>query len=131
MNSSPHNCILCFIIAASLALLAACDRNPGKAKAGQLPDALPPDQAAMQIESTFSANPDEWVKTTVQSAIKALRDKKYDAAYAALQMLKVSGKIGEAEDMAVRNAIIGVSMAAARAAERGDAQAAEMMKNIR
>lgn len=71
------------------------------------------------------------MKTTVQSAIKALRDKKYDAAYAALQMLKVSGKIGEAEDMAVRNAIIGVSMAAARAAERGDAQAAEMMKNIR
>ncbi len=111
--------------------LLGCHREPGAATSGQLPDALPPAQASIQIEKTFAANTDEWTKNTATAAAKALRDKQYDVAYAALQQLKVSGKLTPEEDMAVRNAILGNSVAGTKAMERGDAKAAEMMKNIR
>ncbi len=112
-------------------LLLGCNREPGAAVEGQLPEALPPAQASTQIEKTFAANTDAWIKTTAQAAAKALKELHYDAAYAALQQLKVSGKLTPEEDMAVRNAILGNSVAGTKAMERGDAKAAEMMKNIR
>jgi len=108
-----------------------CHREPGAATEGQLPDALPPAQASIQIEKTFAANTDDWTKNTAKAAAQALRDKRYDVAYAALQQLKTSGKLTPEEDMAVRNAILGNSVAGTKAMERGDTNAAEMMKNIR
>ena len=111
--------------------LMGCKREPGAATAGQLPDALPPEQASIQIEKTFVSNTDGWAKSTAQAAADALKKNQYDVAYDALQQLKVSGKLTPEEDMAVRNAIIGISVAGAKAVERGDPKAAEMMKNIR
>ncbi len=111
--------------------LMGCKREPGAATAGQLPDALPPEQASIQIDKTFALNTDVWAKSTAQAAADALRKKQYDVAYGALQQLKVSGKLSPEEDMAVRNAIIGISIAGAKAVERGDSNAIEMMKNIR
>jgi hypothetical protein len=111
--------------------LLACNREPGAATEGQLPDALPPAQASIQIEKTFAATTDEWTKNTAKVAATALRDKQYDVAYAALQQLKTSGKLTPQEDMAVRNAILGNSVAGTKAMERGDPKAAEMMKNVR
>jgi hypothetical protein len=111
--------------------LLCCKREPSAATEGQLPEALPPAQASIQIEKTFAATTDDWTKNTAKAAAQALRDKQYDLAYAALQQLKISGKLTPEEDMAVRNAIIGNSVAGTKAMERGDAKAAEMMKNIR
>ena len=112
-------------------LLLACNREPRAATSDDLPDALPPAQASIQIEKTFATSTDQWAKDTAKAAAKALRDKQYDVAYATLQQLKTSGKLTPGEDMAVRNAIIGNSIACTKAAERGDAKAAEMMKSFR
>jgi hypothetical protein len=139
MNAAPHasetpvvQSWLAFILGSLLVALAAgCNRDPNAAKGGQLPDALPPEKAAIQVAKTFESNTDPGVKQLVKTAIDALKDQQFDAAYHALQQLKVSGKLNADEDMAVRNAIIGISIAGAEAAERGDAKAAEMMKNIR
>ena len=96
-----------------------------------MPEDLPPAQASIQIKKTFAATQDAWAKDIAKSAAAALRNKEYDVAYAALQQLKVSGKISPAEDMAVRNAIIGISVTGAREMESGDKKAAEMMRRIR
>lgn len=112
-------------------LLLACNREPRAATSDDLPDALPPAQASIQIEKTFAANTDEWAKNTAMAAAQALKNNQYDVAYATLQQLKTSGKLTPGEDMAVRNAIIGNSIACTKAAERGDAKAAEMMKSFR
>jgi hypothetical protein len=111
--------------------LLGCNREPGAATSDQLPDPLPPAQASIQIEKTFAASTNDWTKNTVKVAVQALRDKQYDVAYAALQQLKISGRLTPEEDMAVRNAILGNSVAGIKAMERGDTNAAEMMKNIR
>ena len=112
-------------------LLLSCKREPDAASADQLPDALAPAQASVQIEKTFAGTKDVWAKNTAKTAVDALKNKQYDVAFAALQQLKNSGKLAPQEDMAVRNAILGTSIAGVKAMESGDAKAAEMMKNIK
>ena len=119
------------LVAASAVLFSACNGEPGAARDGQLPEALSPAKASVQIEKTFADTKDPKVKEAAKAAATALKNRQYDVAYGTLQQLKGSDKLSPAEDMAVRNAIIGIGETGAKEAAAGDKKVAEMMRKIR
>ena len=112
-------------------LLAGCSRDGSSA--GALPEALPPVKAGAKLEQTFvAATPaDPAVKQQLKTAATALKHNDVLAAYDALQQLKaVSSSMTLEQDMAVRNAIFGVSEAIARGVAAGDPKAIAIAKEM-
>ena len=122
-------CVLLVTVSAGL-LLAGCSRDGGSA--GGLPEALPPVKAGAKLEQAFvvAAPADPAVKQEVKVAAAALKNNDVLVAFGALQQLKASRSLTAEQDMAVRNAILGVSETIARGVAAGDPKAIAIAKEL-
>jgi hypothetical protein len=123
------------LVLASSALVVAC----GCAKKKQNPDLvsapLPPAQASLEIGKAFeapSATAQPEIRQKADLARKALARKDLPVAYDALIDLKsISPSLTLQEDMAVRNAILGLVREVCVAAAAGDPQAKQLAQRMR
>jgi hypothetical protein len=97
---------------------------------GQLPHSVAPAEASVQIEQIFANNTDSWAQDKAKAEVAALRNQQYDVAFGILQGMISSGKLTPQEDLALRNAILGLNEALIRAKAAGDAKAAEMLNRL-
>ena len=123
--------IVCLWFAMSL-IVAGCSRND----AGDLtPKVVPPAQAGAELEKAF-AQPGATVNPPIAEQAKVARQALAQGdtalAYGALQQLKAaSTSLTPQQDMAVRNAILGLIDQTIAAAAAGDPKAKEMVKRMR
>jgi hypothetical protein len=107
-------------------VLSGCNHDT----AGQLPHSVAPAKASVEIEKLFANNADSSVKDKAKAEVAAFKNQQYDVAFGILQELISSGKLTPREDLAVRNAILGLNEALIRAKAAGDPKAAEMLSRL-
>ena len=112
--------------------LIGCSHKSGDGAVSTSPEPVAPAKASVQLESVFQPAPNVpvpvWEDAKVASV--ALKNDQLDVAYDALQKLKYSNTLTPQQDMAVRNAIIGLSEKIARGVAAGDPKAIEMAKRM-
>ena len=94
------------------------------------PEPVAPAKASAQLETVFQPALNVPVREDARVASVALKNDQLDVAYVALQKLKYSNALTPQQDMAVRNAIIGLSEKIARGVAAGDPKAIEMAKRM-
>jgi hypothetical protein len=107
-------------------VLSGCNRET----AGQLPHSVAPSEASIAIGKIFANNTDPLAKEKAKAEVAALNNQQYDVAFGILQEMISSGKLTPQEDLAVRNAILGLNEALIRAKAAGDPKAAEMLSRL-
>jgi hypothetical protein len=105
---------------------SGCNHDSG----GQLPHSVTPAEASVELEKIFVNNADSSVKDKAKAEVAALKNQQYDVAFGILQELISSGKLTPQEDLAVRNAILGLNEALIRAKAAGDPKAVEMLSRL-
>jgi hypothetical protein len=98
--------------------------------AGHLPHSVAPAEASVQIEKIFANNTNPWAQDEAKAEVAALKNQQYDVAFGILQEMIASGNLTQQEDLAVRNAILGLNEALIRAKAAGDPKAAEMLNRL-
>jgi hypothetical protein len=98
--------------------------------ASHLPHSVAPAEASVQIEKIFANNTNPWAQDEVKAEVAALKNQQYDVAFGILQEMIASGQLTQQEDLAVRNAILGLNEALIRAKADGDTKAAEALNRL-
>jgi len=98
--------------------------------ASHLPHSVAPAEASIQIERIFADNTNPWAQDKAKAEVAALKNQQYDAAFGILQEMIASGQLTQQEDLAVRNAILGLNEALVRAKAAGDPKAAEALNRL-
>src|SRR6266567_1826281 len=128
-KNDPGFCSLIAMVCLSI-LLAGCGHKSRDAAVSISPEPVPPAKASAQLETVFQPAASVPVRQEATVASVALKNDQLDVAYAALQKLKYSNTLTPEQDMAVRNAIIGLSEKIARGVSAGDPRAIEMAKRM-
>ena len=115
--------------AISLAVFLFGCRGGGRS-AVETTQSVPPETAAVQLEKTFSGSANPVIKQDAGIASAALQKRDYEAAFVILRKLQASSRLTDAQDMAVRNALIGLQRELAQAIVNGDQQALETAKRL-
>jgi hypothetical protein len=122
------------IAAPSLGILLMVSGCSKKDPGDLMPKILPPAKAGAELESAFAA-PGAAVSPQITEQVKiaqqALAQGDTDLAYGTLQQLKAASTgLSPQQDMAVRNAILGLIHQTIAAAAAGDPKAKEMVKRM-
>ena len=83
------------------------------------------------MEKTFSGSANPVMKQDAGIASAALQKRDYEAAFVMLRKHQTSSGLTDAQDMVVRNALIGLQKELAQAIVNGDQQALETAKRLR
>jgi hypothetical protein len=126
MKHSRYWLALVGVVFSLEAIISGCN---GKG-ADQLPHSVTPAEASAQIEKIFANNTDAWARDNAKAEVAALKNQQYDVAFGILQGMISSRKLTPQEDLAVRNAILGLNEALLRAKAAGDPKAAEMLSRL-
>src|SRR5437660_401793 len=115
--------------AVSLAVLLFGCRGGGRTPV-ETTQSVSPEAASVQLEKTFSGSANPAIKQDARIASAALQKRDYEAAFVILRKLQASSGLTDAQDMAVRNALIGLQRELAQAIVNGDQQALETAKRL-
>jgi hypothetical protein len=115
----------------ALVLVSGCK---GKKAPDIVSTALPPAQASTELQKAFEApgaTASQEIKEKANIARQALANNDLEVAFTALLELKrVSPRLTVQEDMAVRNAVLGLVARTCAAAAAGDPKAKELAKRM-